>query len=569
MLEELCIRNFAIIEDLSIRFNDGLTILSGETGAGKSIIINAVNLLLGSRASATLIRTGSDNAELEALFKIPQGSRVAAVMADLGYESDQVLMVRRIISRRDRHRIYINNRMATMQALVSITTHLASISGQHAHQGLLKEDAHLLILDQFGSLLPLRDRFRTCYHRIVPLISKEKELLRKQSRQAEQLELLNFQLKEIDAAQLIPAEDQKLENDRTRLKNAETLLQTVQQCIGLLYSDEGAVVEKLGYLGQSLARAGDIDAQLKPIGREIDGLAYGAEDLADQLRSYLGRIDLDPQQIDAVEDRLDILTKLKRKYGGTIEAVLDYAEKTKGQLAQIENIDTELEKVRTSLAKQHDQLNRLARDLSRRRQKSAQALARKVELALSDLKMTGTRFAVDLQYLPADKEANPYLISKQNLITESGLDRAVFMIAPNVGEKIKPLSEIASGGELSRVVLALKAILAQTESVETVVFDEVDAGIGGNVAEMVGRKLAALARHHQILCITHLPQIAKFGNHHFRISKAVDKGRTSTTISNLSADERVEEIARMLGGEQITGTTIAHAKELLDDTAIN
>jgi DNA repair protein RecN (Recombination protein N) len=569
MLEELCIRNFAIIEDLSIRFNDGLTILSGETGAGKSIIINAVNLLLGSRASATLIRTGSDNAELEALFKIPEGSRVAAVMADLGYESDQGLMVRRIISRRDRHRIYINNRMATMQALISITTHLASISGQHAHQGLLKEDEHLLILDQFGLLLALRDQFRTCYNQIVPLISKEKELLRKQSRQAEQLELLNFQLTEIDAAQLVPDEDQKLENDRTRLKNAETLLQTVQQCIGLLYSNEGAVVEKLGYIGRSLARAGDIDAQLISIGREIDSLAYGAEDLADRLRSYLGRIDLDPQQIDAVEDRLDTLNKLKRKYGGTIEAVLDHAEKAKGQLAQIENIDTELEKVHESLDKQHDQLNRLAQDLSRRRQKAARTLARKVELELSELKMDGTQFAVDLQYLPTDKETNPYLISKQNLITESGLDRAVFMIAPNVGETIKPLSAIASGGELSRLVLALKAILAQTESVETVVFDEVDAGISGNVAEMVGRKLAALARHHQILCITHLPQIAKFGNHHFRISKTVDKGRTSTTISNLSADERVEEVARMLGGEQITGTTIAHAKELLDDTAVN
>ena len=269
MLEELCIRNFAIIEDLSIRFNDGLTILSGETGAGKSIIINAVNLLLGTRASATLIRTGSDSAELEALFKIPHGSRVAAIMADLGYESEQGLMVRRIISRRDRHRIYINNRMATMQALVSITTHLASISGQHAHQGLLKEDEHLLILDQFGSLVPLRVQFRKCYHRVLPLIAKEKELLRKQARQAEQLELLSFQIKEIDAAQLIRGEDQELENDRTRLKNAETLLQTVQQCIGMLYTNEGAVVEKLGYLGQSLAKAGDIDPQLKPIALSI------------------------------------------------------------------------------------------------------------------------------------------------------------------------------------------------------------------------------------------------------------------------------------------------------------
>jgi DNA repair protein RecN (Recombination protein N) len=566
MLEELSIRNFAIIEDLTIRFNDGLTILSGETGAGKSIIINAVNLLLGSRASASLIRTGADSAELEALFKIPDSSRVVGAMTGSGYEYNEGLMVRRIISRRNRHRIYINNRLATMQALIAITTHLASISGQHAHQGLLKEDEHLYILDQFGSLLTFRDRYSECFREMVPLIAKEKELLRKQARQGEELELLRFQLEEIEAAQLLPGEDRALEQDRLRLKNAEFLMQTVQRCIDVLYSSQGAVVEQLGGLVQSLTKAGEIDAHLQPIGGELETLVYNAEDLAEQLRTYLGRIDIDPGQIETVEERLDTITKLKRKYGGSIEAALDHAEQAGRQLSQIENIDVEIETVRTALAAQHDTLCRLALDLSRKREAAAKGLAAQVEHELASLKMSGTRFAVQLEQVPAEKEAHPHMICEGRQITESGLDRAVFMIAPNVGEAIKPLAAIASGGELSRVVLALKAILAQSDSVETVVFDEVDAGIGGNVAEMVGRKLAALAQHHQILCITHLPQIAKFGNHHFRIAKTVANGRTSTTISHLSDDQRVEEIARMLGGEQITQTTLAHAQELLGDS---
>jgi DNA repair protein RecN (Recombination protein N) len=567
MLEELSIRNFAIIEDLTIHFDGGLTILSGETGAGKSIIISAVNLLLGSRASSSLIRTGADSAELEALFRIPVDSRVAAIMAESGYDPDEGLLVRRIISRHDRHRIYINDRLSTMQTLVSITTHLASISGQHAHQGLLKEDEHLYILDQFGSLLQLREAVGAGVRETTAWIAEEEDLLRKQARQAQDLELLNFQVNEIEAAQLTPGEDQALESERLRLKNAEMLSQTARQCIDVLYNNPGAVVEQLGGLGQMLSKAGGIDADMIPLGKELETLIYGAEDLADRLRSYLSRIDMDPGQLEFVEERLDTLNRLKRKYGGTIEAVAAYAEQARDSLAQIESIDEALDQVRSTLSRQQKSLCRKAMDLSSRRKQAALSLAEQVERELAELKMDGTQFAVDLEQMPVEKETHPCLICNGHQLTATGVDRAVFMIAPNVGEAIKPLAAIASGGELSRVVLALKAILAQSESVETVVFDEVDAGIGGNVAEMVGRKLAVLARHHQILCITHLPQIAKFGHHHFRIAKAVADGRTCTTIDRLSTEERVEEIARMLGGERITRTTIAHAQELLNTDA--
>jgi DNA repair protein RecN (Recombination protein N) len=563
MLQEISIRNFAIIEDLTIRFEPGLTILSGETGAGKSIIINAVNLLLGSRASAALIRTGADSAELEGLFPCAPDSNVARTMDALGYSPEEGLLVRRVISRNDRHRIYINGRLATMQVLTTITADLASISGQHAHQGLLKEDQHLDTLDQYGDLLPLRDEYQACYRKIVPLIQKETELVRRQGVQAEQMELLRFQRDEIEAAEVKPDEDQQLEKERLRLKNSENLLQTVQQCVELLYSSDGAVVERLGHCGKELARTAEMDERLQATADQMDSLTYAVEDLATQLRDYLGRIDMDAGRLEEVEARLDLLNRLKRKYGGTPEKVLEYARNARRQLEEIENIDTSLDEVRKALQTHHKDLVRLAERLSEKRRQVARKLARAVEAELASLKMADTRFAVELQPSPAVLETSPYLRHNDCGLSETGLDRGVFMIAPNVGEAIKPLAAIASGGELSRVVLALKAILARNDAVETVVFDEVDAGIGGEVAELVGKKLADLAGRHQILCITHLPQIAKYGNHHFCIAKTVTKGRTHTAIIPLGAEDRVEELARMLGGKTITDKTRAHAREML------
>jgi len=567
MLQELSIRNFAIIEDLSIGFESGLTVLSGETGAGKSIIISAVNLLLGSRVSPGLIRTGSDSAELEALFLIDPQSSVARVMVEQGYDPQEGLLVRRIIARHDRHRIYINGRLATMQVLTAITANVASISGQHAHQGLLKDDEHLLILDQYGGLLDLRNQYRDTYRDILPLIEREENLLRRQARQSEQMELLRFQCGEIEAANIMPDEDQQLEAERLRLKNGQQLYQTVQQCLDELYGVDGAVFERLGHLGKELGKCAGIDALLQEPADELDALAYGVEDLVSKLRAYQGRLDLDPQQLEEVEERLDTLNRLKRKYGGSMASVLAYAEVTGRQLAEIENIDEALSEIRQQLNQAHERLGQMADQLSRERQVAAGKLARMVEVELASLKMTDTRFSVELADLQAPKDVSAYLALNGRLLSETGVDRASFMIAPNVGEAIKPLTAIASGGELSRVVLALKAILAQNDSLETVVFDEVDAGIGGGVAEMVGRKLAALARFHQILCITHLPQIAKYGEHHFRIEKAVAAGRTHTTIRRLDATARVQELARMLGGEEITPKTMDHAKEMLTEAS--
>ena len=504
MLKELSIRNFAIIDDLTISFSDGFTVLSGETGAGKSIVLNAVNLLLGSRASTTIIRTGAETAELEALFLILPESGVAQLMVKQGFDPGDGLLIRRIISRSDSNRVYINDRLATMQLLNTITDNLASISGQHAHQGLLKEEQQLLILDQFGGLIPLRTQVSDCYHEMLPLIDKLKELYRLNDRQTEHAELLEFQKKEIEDATLIRGEDLELEQERQRLKNSELLYQTVYDSIQELYSAQGSITERLAEVKKNLDRLSQIDTALSRKAEDLSQSAYQIEDLTDGLRNYLKTIQMDERRLETVEERLDTLQKLKRKYGGSLDAVISRYESLCQELAAVDNISEKIGATATKLDKLHNHLAVLSSQLSEKRTAAAAELCQKVMAELDSLQMSQTRFDVSLQKMPADEITSPHLKFNGNILNAVGLDRVTFLIAPNIGETLKPLASIASGGELSRVVLALKAILAETDSVETLIFDEVDAGIGGSVAEMVGQKLSELSRHHQIICITHL-----------------------------------------------------------------
>ena len=563
MLKELSIRNFAIIDDLQVSFSDGLTILSGETGAGKSIILNAVNLLLGSRASAELVRSGAETAELEALFDIPSQGSIADLMSASGYEPAEGLLIRRLISRAGGNRVYINGRLATIQLLNTVTENLASISGQHAHQSLLKEEYHLLILDQFGGLMPLRQDMYEHFHQLLPLIDELEKLKHLRERQTEHLELLHFQKKEISDAGIIPGEDVELERERRRLKNADMLYQIVHGSIEELYGAPGSVMERIAEVKKHLEKAGGIDSQLKSGADSLTESAYRIEDLIVELRSYLNLIQIDEPRLEAVEERLNELNKIKRKYGGSLDAVQSQLAAIEQEVAQADNISEKINDLKNLIADLHDRCKALALKLSNSRMKTAGSFAEKIIAALASLKMSQTTFRVNLHTTAENENTARYLRIEGHALTETGIDRASFMIAPNPGEDLKPLATIASGGELSRVVLALKAILAQTDSVGTVIFDEVDAGIGGGTAEVVGRELSNLAKYHQVICITHLAQIAKFGQHHFSISKQVVDGRTRTTIQPLSENERPREIARMLGGEVITAATLQHARELL------
>lgn len=564
MLQELSIRNFAIIDDLHIEFSGGLTALSGETGAGKSIIINAVNLLLGHRVTTKHIRTGSDTAELEALFQIVEGSKVSETLKSHGYESTQGLLIRRIISRKHRHSIYINGHMATAGVLSAITENLASISGQHANQGLLKEEQHLLVLDQYGNLLGLRSQVSRFFHELIPLIRTLKDLKTLQDRQTEQTQLLEFQKREIVEAEIAPEEDMALELERKRLKHGAFLYQTVQKILGALYSNPGAIIETLGEIRKDIDRIGEIDPSLSRKAEAITETTIHLEDITQDFRTYLDTVEIDEDRLEAIEDRLFILQKLKRKYGKSLEDIRATLEAINQDLSEIENLSDKISDTESQISQRQERLTVLVTQLSQKRQRAADTLAQKVVEELSTLGMLDTRFEIDLQRIPAESEGSSVLTADGSGITDSGIDRAIFLIAPNVGEALKPLVHIVSGGELSRVVLALKAILAETESVETLIFDEVDAGIGGKIAEVVGEKLSSLSSHYQTICITHLPQIAKFADHHIRLSKQISAGRTVTVMQPLTQEERVKEIARMLGGVTITEATLEHARELLD-----
>ncbi len=564
MLRELLIKNFAIIDDLNIQFEDGLTVLSGETGAGKSIIINAVNLLLGARASAKMIRDGHAGAELSAFFDVPKTSSAAKVMRENGYEPEDGLLVRRVIAANDRHRVYINDRMGTMQMLSAITADLASISSQHAHQGLLREDSHLTILDQFGGLMPSVYEVSELYNEMVPLSRELESLIRKKDRQDKEKALFQYQLDEIDAAAILEDEDESLEKDRLRLKNAQHLQYTLQSTIETLHGADGAILEQLGELRKNLEKASQLDEGLTPALNRLSDHAYGLEDVTDMLRDQLNAMETDADRLDEVETRLDLINRLKRKYGGSLETLFQKRAEIRAELETIHHLDEDIESHRQRLKTCYDGIADLSRRLSEKREKVAADFARAVEKELGSLKMGGTHFEARLSRTPCGSADMDWLCVDGSQLSARGIDQAAFMIAPNVGESLKPLSATASGGELSRVVLALKAILAKTDRVGTVIFDEVDAGVGGAVADVVGKKLAALSRKHQLICITHLPQIARYGDHHYHIRKTVRKGRTITTIRPMGAEERIEEIARMLGGETVTATALEHARNLVE-----
>lgn len=569
MLCELSIKNFAIIDDLKIRFADGLTILTGETGAGKSIIINAINLLLGAKAASRMVRKGTEAAELEAFFELDPKSTAFCLMKEKGYDPGEGLLVKRIIAANDRHRTYINGGIATMQILTAITENLVSISGQHAHQGLLKEESHLLILDQYGKLLTLREQVKTGYQKLHPLIEKQCLLEARKKKQTEQTQLLSFQKEEILSAEIKEGEDEALETEKSRLKHGEFLFQTVEAGIESLYRGESSVFEKMSEIKKMIDRAREIDPTLEAQAASLEEMVYRVQDMADAFRRYTEGIQMDPARFEEVLSRIDFLNRLKRKYAGpsgTLEEVASKYEEICKQLESFENISDEIEAVKKEIARSHQNLSVLAKDLSNKRKEAARTLSGKVEQALAALEMKNTRFQVDVQDIISDKSTPLSLQVEGRFLTENGLDTVRFMIAPNVGEEIKPLSAIASGGELSRVVLALKSILAENDDVATIVFDEVDAGIGGGIAEVVGRKISELSRFHQVLCITHLPQIARFGTHHYKISKQVANGRTISLIRPLDKNERIDEIARMLGGIEITETTLAHAREILKNT---
>jgi DNA repair protein RecN (Recombination protein N) len=566
MLAQITITDFAIIDSLSVSFSGGLNILSGETGAGKSIIINAVNLILGGRASPDLVRTGADRASVEALFQLPTESPLSKSLDNMDIPFNGEVLIKRSISKEGKSRAWINGSLATLQMLSKLGPNLISVSGQNEHQLLLRPDNHLFILDDFGGLTKERIKLNEVYRDYYVLREKAERLKGTLKEEEERRELSQFQIKEIEQARLDPGEDSRLEAEKSRLMHAERLMDIVFRSYQALYEKEESVLSILSLLAKDMDKGVDIDPCLNQYKRQLELSQVQLEDLALDLRDFYSKLRLDPKRLEEVEERLQLIRRLKKKYGPSIESILSFREELSRRGYRLIQKKEDLKKLEAQLEEKRKGLLTRATSLSSKRHNIADAFRKKVEEELTLLGMPGTRFRVQFRSDRSDSDSvSAEMLDSQ--LTADGIDVLEFMLSPNVGEALRPLVRIASGGELSRIMLALKTILARFGLVETLVFDEIDSGIGGATAAIVGEKLRSLAKYHQILCITHLPQLASCGKTHFLVEKRVSKGRTRTLVSTLDRESRINEIARLLGGKRISEKSLAHAREMIGGTS--
>jgi DNA repair protein RecN (Recombination protein N) len=560
MITELSIRNLAVIEHVHVSFGKGFHVLTGETGAGKSMVIDALSLLVGGRGSADLIRHGESKAEIEAMFELESSHPVWATLTDLGIDADpsEPLIIRREISSQGKSVCRINGQMVNLTMLREVGDWLVNIHGQHEHQSLLKTERHLEWLDVYddAAISPLKQAYLDLYEQYTAA-NRELSELEQTSRQTLQMQdLYKFQLEEIDSARLKVDEDEWLEEEKRKLANAEKLMQAITDSYDALYANGRA----LDSLGRAMKRIEDIvqfdTGTLKPLLEQIQSAYYQLEDAAYQTRDYRDSIEFNPDRLEEIEDRLALIAGLKRKYGSTIEEIIAYADQIRAQIELMENKDERITELKRTLEIVKPKLMQAAEQLSEARRMAGDRLAQEIEQQLKDLHMAHTRFYVELR---RTEGANG-----EDSFTRNGYDHAEFLISPNPGEPLRPLAKIASGGELSRIMLALKTIFARIDKVPVLVFDEVDTGVSGRAAQAIAEKLAELAGSCQVFAVTHLPQVASMGDEHYAIMKVLEGGRTFTIVERLAREGRIEETARLMGGAEITEATRQHADEMLN-----
>jgi len=566
MLSELRIENFAIIDKLSLDFGAGLVIFTGETGAGKSIIMDALEMLLGGRAETSVLRAEAERASVEGVFKLDGGNKAGVLeilkREDLLDDENYVTLAREV-RREGRSAARVNGRTVNVTLLREIGAFLVDIHGQTEHLSLLDVHAHLGLLDRFAVVEDLLVSYRQTYAALQTVRRELGDLRAAQADSERRIEMLTFQAEEIDAARLKPGEDEELRQERDRLANAESLAANAQEALNLI--DEGspetpAITDQFGQAAAALSSLARIDTTQAELSARADSLLENLSDIARDLRDYLETIEYNPKRLNEAEERLDLMHRLMRKYGGTIETVLAFGAKARADLETITNAAEKLDELQAKESKLLKELSERGAVLSEKRKKAAETLARGIETELADLKMEQALFSVDFQVKP-DLNGLTFASGERVAFDASGFDRVEFLVAPNPGEGLKPLAKIASGGETSRLMLALKNVLAKADQVPSLIFDEIDQGIGGRVGQVVGLKLWNLGRNHQVLCITHLPQLAAFGDQHFKVEKVISNGRTTTSVARLENDDRMLELAQMLG--EVSEGTLRSASDIL------
>ncbi len=550
LLVELHIRDFALIDELTIELGAGFSVLTGETGAGKSIIVDALGTVLGERTGTDVVRSGAHKCIVEAVFDVSDAPPARQAAADLGFDiEDNTLIVGREINLNGRSQARINGRPATATALKGITSHLVDVHGQHEHQSLLQVPIHLDIFDNWigEKALEARSRISDLYAELTKVIRERDQLRTNERDRARLVDLYNFQLAEIESARLTEGEEDSLSTEQGRLANTERLCVAASELYDSLAASESAVIDKLSEATGVADKIANIDPSMASLSEMLNTALASAQDGAAVLRDYVDGLEADPGRLEQVNDRLELIKNLKRKYGDGINEILQYADEIAEKLDHLTNAEQRSSELNGQIADLEAKLTQLCGELSGIRTSASERFQTGIEAELKDLSMEKTRFEVSIQ--PAE-------------IGPTGGDAVEFLISPNPGEPVKPLARIASGGEISRIMLALKTVAAGSQ-VPTMIFDEIDTGIGGRTANVLGDKLASLADSCQVMCVTHLPQVAGKASAHFSISKVVQNERTKVNVATLSAEQRVGELARMLGGDGSSDAATQHAREIL------
>lgn len=582
MLHELYIRNYALIEKLNINFSSGLNILTGETGAGKSIIIGALGLILGERASTDSVRTGADNAIVKATIDISKNTYIINTLSenDLNNEDDETtLLLSRDISKNGRNKCWVNDQSATISTIRDIGDYLVDIHGQHEHQTLFRSEKHLEILDEFGGLGDFLRNIDIIYKKLRDLMTEHKQLVNDRDEKLRQKELLEFQLNELKEAKLESAEEEKLLRERQILNNAELIFELANNFYERIYNSDDpnipSVLDMLKTLRSDLSKLRQVDSNLEEIESRYENTIYELEDIASQVLDYRDKVEFDPRRVAGVESRLDLLYKLKRKYGvDSVSGLIEYKDDVAKKLEDIILSSTKIDEIQAETQELTGKAINIALELSEKRQDYAKKLKILIEKELKTLGMDRTVFEVQVTQNEisenTDGQIDDSLQLKDNdrwfRFSPNGIDSVEFLISPNPGEELRPLTKIASGGEISRIMLAIKTVLATgttNSSPVTLIFDEIDTGISGRIAEVVGRKLKELSKSLQVICITHLPQIASLADSHCRVQKKVVDDRTIVEVESLDYEGRIKEVARMLAGEKVTEVALAHASEMI------
>lgn len=553
MLVSLHIRNLATIEDLELELNPGFTILTGETGAGKSIIIDGIKLLLGERASPDIIRTGKKEALVEAVFRVKPEQKDSLLSS---YLVDSEIFLQRIITSEGTGKAYINGILVPVRRLKEMADELVDIYGQNDHVFLLQLEYHLNYLDDYIEAAPLRQEISSLYQRLRALKEEKRTIEERQKERERRLDFLAYQIEEIKRANLKPGEWEELLAERHLLKNAEKIARLCANALEIAYYGENSLLALLKRLTTYLEELSQFEPSFQEVLRNLEPLRIHIREMAESLIRFEQRQEAAPDRLEKIEERLSQIERLRRKYGGEINDILDYLHNIEEERKQLINSEERLSDLNREIETTFKEYQNKAKELSELRHKGAKELERHLKKEIAQLGMKQAEFSLKIS-------SQPLSLEQIDRIKESGWDEVEFLISPNPGEELRPLRKIASGGELSRIMLALKAIGKESSSGKTLIFDEIDSGIGGQTADFIAQKLRSLARRHQVICITHLPQIASFANHHFRIVKRVEGERTFTSVEKLDFEERVKEVARLLSGRRITSSSLQNALEML------